>query len=155
MNQLPIGAKAPDFELKDADGRSYRLSEALRRGPVVLVFYKSSCPTCQFTFPYLERIFSQAPEKAPWTLWAISEDDPDETRAFIKEKGLTFDVPIDEHPYPVSAAYGLEFVPAIFIIQPDGAISLSDFGFTKASLNQIAGFEFLTANDGLPASRPG
>ena len=62
---------------------------------------------------------------------------------------------IDEHPYKVSAAYGLQFVPTIFIIQPDGTISLSDFGFTKASLNEIAGFDFFTPNDGLRASLPG
>jgi hypothetical protein len=46
-------------------------------------------------------------------------------------------------------------VPAIFIIDPGGIVSLSDFGFTKAGLNQIAGFEFLSPADGLPASRPG
>lgn len=155
MSQLPIGAQAPDFELKNAEGWPYRLSEALEHGPVVLVFYKASCPTCQFTFPYIQRIFSRVGNAESWTLWAISEDDAGETRAFIAHNGIAFDVLIDEQPYPVSAAYGLEFVPAIFMVQPAGTIALSDFGFTKASLNQIAGFEFFTADDGLPASRPG
>ena len=68
---------------------------------------------------------------------------------------LTFEVLIDEHPYPVSAAYGLNNVPAIFVVQPDGTISLSEFGFTKHSLNEIAGFSFFTPDDGLPSSRPG
>src|SRR5205085_12417845 len=45
MSQLAIGTQAPDFELNDANGRPYRLTEALRRGPVALVFYKSECPT--------------------------------------------------------------------------------------------------------------
>src|SRR5215470_18858176 len=43
MSQLPVGSTAPDFELKDPDGRFYRLSDALKRGPVALVFYKASC----------------------------------------------------------------------------------------------------------------
>ena len=155
MSQLSVGSKAPDFELNDVDGRSYRLSEALAHGPVALVFYKASCPTCQFTFPYIQKIFDKVGLREGFTLWAVSEDDADETKDFIQQHGLTFHVLIDEYPYPVSAAFGMEFVPGIFLIQPDGKITLSDFGFTKAGLNQIAGFDFFTPNDGLPATRPG
>ena len=155
MSQLPVGSTAPDFELKDAGGRSYRLSDALARGPVALVFFKSSCPTCQFTFPYIQKIFEKTNKHAAWTLWAISEDDPDETREFIQQFGLAFEVLIDEHPYDVSAAYGLQFVPAIFLIDPDRKITVSEYGFTKAGLNAIAGFEMFTPGDGLPAFRPG
>jgi hypothetical protein len=43
----------------------------------------------------------------------------------------------------------------MFLIKPDGTIAVSEFGFSKAGLNQIAGFEFFTANDGVPAARPG
>ena len=155
MSQISIGYRAPDFELTDINGRAHRLSEALSRGPVALIFYKRECPTCQFTFPHAQKIFSQAGKGAGWTLWGISEDDPEETRRFAKQYGITFDLLIDEYPYPVSAAFGLQFVPAIFLIQPDGQISVSEHGFSKAGLNQIAGFEFLTADDGLPATRPG
>jgi peroxiredoxin len=155
MSQLAVGSEAPDFELKDADGRSHRLSDALARGPVALIFYKSDCPTCQFTFPYIQKIFTKIGPKTGPTIWAISEDDPADTKDFVKQNGLTFDVLIDEYPYPVSADFGMEYVPGIFLIQPDGKISVSEFGFTKAALNQIAGFEFFTPNDGLPAVRPG
>jgi peroxiredoxin len=155
MSQISIGNQAPDFELRDVDGHTHRLSEALAHGPVALIFYKGECPTCQFTFPHVQRIFSRVGKTAGWTLWAISEDEPDETRHFKKEYGLGFDVLVDEYPYPVSAAYGLQNVPAIFLIQPDGTITVSDHGFTKAGLNRIAGFEFFTPSDGLPATRPG
>ena len=155
MSQISIGEQAPDFELMDLNGQRHRLSDALGRGPVALVFYKGECPTCQFTFPHIQRIFSRVGETADWTLWAISEDDPDEARYFKEEFGLGFDVLIDEYPYPVSAAYGLQFVPSIFLIQPDGKVAVSAHGFTKEALNKIAGFEFLTSNDGLPATRPG
>ena len=155
MSQLAIGVEAPDFELKTMDGSPRRLSDALKHGPVVLVFYKGSCSTSQFTLPLIQRIYSKVGAAAPRTLWAISQDDVQETVAFMKEYGLTFEVLIDEHPYPVSAAYGLHNVPAIFVVQPDATISLSEFGFTKHSLNEIAGFPFFTADDGLPSSRPG
>jgi peroxiredoxin len=32
--------RAIEFELSDQDGRPWRLSEALERGPVLLVFYR-------------------------------------------------------------------------------------------------------------------
>jgi peroxiredoxin len=111
MSQLLIGAEAPDFELSDVNGQTYRLSEALSRGPVALVFYKSACPTCQFSFPHIQKMFSELGNTAGWTLWGISEDDVDETKEFASHHGLTFDLLIDEYPYPVSAAYGLQFVP--------------------------------------------
>ncbi len=155
MSQLAIGASAPDFELPGIQTGLRRLSDALKRGPVVLVFYKASCPTCQFTFPFIQKIVERAGVNPPWTLWAISEDEPEETREFARRHGLTFDILIDEHPYAVSAAYGLENVPAIFLVEPDGTIALSDFGFTKAALNRIAGSEFFQPDDGTPAVRPG
>jgi peroxiredoxin len=155
MSQLTVGQQAPDFELHDTKGLSHRLSDALTRGPVALIFYKSACPTCQFTFQYVQKMFSKMEETANRTLWAISEDESDETRQFATEHGLTFNLLIDEHPYEVSAAFNLEFVPALFLIHPDGKIAVSEYGFTKAGLNALAGFEYFTSNDGLPAARPG
>jgi peroxiredoxin len=155
MGQLATGARAPDFELKDADGVVHSLAGALKKGPVALIFYKSECPTCQFTLPYVQKIFEKIENANRLTLWAISEDDADETRSFARQNGLKFTILIDEYPYAVSSDYGLEFVPGIFVIASDGTISVSEFGFTKAGLNRIAGFEFLRPNDGLPATRPG
>jgi peroxiredoxin len=155
MSQLSTGVQAPDFELPDIYGRPHRLAEALTHGPVALVFYKSACPTCQFTFPYIQKIFLKMGRDGGRTLWGISQDDRAETERFARELGITFDLLLDDHPYAVSSAYGLEFVPAIFLIEPDGTVSVSEFGFTKAGLNQVAGFEFFAANDGLPARRPG
>ena len=154
-SQLAIGTSAPLFELKTPDRRLFRLAEALQRGTVVLVFYKASCPTCQFTFPFIQRIYSKFGTSAGWTLWGISQDDADETIDFARQHGITFDLLIDEYPYAVSSAYGLHNVPAIFMVERGGTITLSEFGFSKSALNRVAGFPFFTPNDGLPATRPG
>ncbi len=155
MSQVAIGTSAPPFELKTTDGRSLRLSEALQRGSVVLVFYKASCPTCEFTFPFIQQIYSRFGSSAGWTLWGISQDDVGETIDFARQHGITFDLLLDEYPYAVSSAYGLHNVPAIFMIEGSGTIVLSEFGFSKNTLNRIAGFPFFTPNDGFPATRPG
>jgi peroxiredoxin len=151
MKQLPSGTPAPDFELKTLNGRALRLSTLLEESPVVLVFYKASCPTCQFAMPYLQKIHSESRAR----LLAIAQDDESETKEFIEHFGVTFDVVIDEHPYEVSAAYNLEYVPAIFMVGSDGMIKLSDYGFGKATLSAIAGQEMFQPGDGIPATRPG
>jgi peroxiredoxin len=138
------------------NGQELRLSEAMAVRPVVLAFYKASCPTCQLTFPYLQRIYSEFRAEPGSTIWGISQDEFVETREFVREYGIQFDVLIDEHPYAVSAAYGLEFVPAIFVVGTDGKIRISDYGFSKATLSEIAKpFRLFAADDGLPATRPG
>jgi cytochrome oxidase Cu insertion factor (SCO1/SenC/PrrC family) len=38
---IKVGEAAPDFELQDAHGASYRLSDLVKRGPVVLEFFRS------------------------------------------------------------------------------------------------------------------
>ena len=53
MAALTVGTKAPEFELKAMDGRRFILSDELAHGPVVLAFFKVSCPTCQYAFPFL------------------------------------------------------------------------------------------------------
>ena len=57
MTALATGAKAPEFELKTLEGKRFSLNEELAKGPVVLAFFKVSCPTCQYAFPYLERLY--------------------------------------------------------------------------------------------------
>ena len=71
MAALSAGAKAPAFALQSADGKKASLADALKKGPVVAAFLKVSCPTCQFTAPFLERLHeSYGGEK--FTLWGIS-----------------------------------------------------------------------------------
>ena len=57
MAALAIGAKAPAISLPSTNGETVTLAEALKKGPVVAAFFKVSCPTCQFTAPFLERLY--------------------------------------------------------------------------------------------------
>ncbi|HMH78693.1 MAG TPA: redoxin domain-containing protein, partial [Candidatus Acidoferrum sp.] len=56
MSKIVPGNVAPGFSLKSIDGKEFALGSALQRGPVVLAFFKVSCPVCKFTFPFLERV---------------------------------------------------------------------------------------------------
>jgi peroxiredoxin len=134
---LAIGKKAPQFTLKTSDSKSFSLSEALARGPVVLAFFKISCPTCQYTFPFLERLY-KAYGKNGVTLVGIAQNDAEEAASFAQEFGVTFPILLDEiATYPVSNAYGLTNVPTLFWIAQDGEIEISSVGWVKADFEQI------------------
>jgi peroxiredoxin len=142
MAALTAGTKAPDFELKAMDGRRFVLRDELARGPVVLAFFKVSCPTCQYAFPFLERLHQayghQASGRQSLTLVGVSQNNPKDTAAFTKEFGITFPVLLDgTEKYPVSNAYGLTNVPTIFWIAQDGEIEVSSVGWVKAEFAEI------------------
>jgi peroxiredoxin len=137
MPALIAGKVAPDFELTTLDGKALRLSDTLARGPVVLAFFKVSCPTCQYAFPLYERLF-KAYQNRRVTLIGVSQNDAKDTTAFAKEFGVTFPILLDDtSKYPVSNAYGLTNVPTLFWIAPDGEIEVSSVGWSKADFDQI------------------
>jgi peroxiredoxin len=137
MAALATGTKAPEFDLKTLDGRPFSLGDELARGPVVLVFFKVSCPTCQYALPFYERLF-KAYGRQGVTLVGISQNAAKDTAAFNKEFGVTFPVLLDDtNSYPVSNAYGLTNVPTIFWIAQDSEIEVSSVGWLKADFEEI------------------
>jgi peroxiredoxin len=137
MAALTPGTTAPAISLKDSDGKTASLAERLQKGPVLAVFFKVSCPTCQFTFPFLERLY-ETYGGPKFTFLGISQDGAGDTREFMRELGIKFPVLIDERGYPASNQYGITNVPTLFLIAPDGKIKIRAVGFSKADLQDIA-----------------
>jgi peroxiredoxin len=137
---LTAGQRAPDFRLDDLNGGQKSLSEVLPAGPVFLAFFKVSCPTCQFTLPYLERIYGGLADGNARMI-AVSQDDAESTREFHKEFGITMPTLLDSarQGYPASNAYGLVYVPSMFLVERDGTISWSLVGFNRKELEALGG----------------
>jgi len=111
MTALAAGTKAPDIELKTMDGKRFSLQAELARGPVVLIFFKASCPTCQYALPMFERLHKAYGQKNV-SLVGVSQNDSSQTAAFMKQFGISFPVLLDDtRSYPASNAYGLTNVP--------------------------------------------
>jgi len=137
MTHIVAGNAAPEFSLKSLDQKQYSLRFLLERGPVVAAFFKISCPVCQFTFPFLERLHERYGSTSA-TFIGISQDDARATKSFASEYGVTFPMLLDEDGYPVSNVYGLTNVPTIFLIETDGKVKVSSDGFDKKDLETIA-----------------
>jgi peroxiredoxin len=137
MAALATGTMAPEFELKTLDGKPFSLNSTLASGPVVLAFFKVSCPTCQYAFPFFERLHRAYGDKGV-TLVGVSQNDAQETAAFLKDFGITFPVLLDDmRSYPVSNAYKITNVPTVFWIAQDREIEVSSVGWLKAEFEQI------------------
>jgi peroxiredoxin len=138
MPALEAGVMAPDFTLPTVGGKQISLPEALRKGPVLLAFFKVSCPVCQYAFPFFERLY-KSNHSENVTVLGISQDSSKKTKEFMKEYGVTFPMAIDEesHGYAVSNAYGLTNVPTAFLVAPDGQIEISSVSWSKADVEAI------------------
>jgi peroxiredoxin len=137
MKALAAGAKAREFALQAMDGQKFSLQDAIANGPVVLVFFKVSCPTCQYALPFYERLHKEYGRNEV-TLVGVSQNNAKETAAFAKEFGITFPVVLDEMGgYAASNAYGLTNVPSIFWVAQDGEIEVSSVGWVKGDFESI------------------
>jgi peroxiredoxin len=154
-HMLEAGAHAPGFQLPGLDGAAHSLAEMLQRGPALLAFFKVSCPVCQYTFPFLERIHQGGGVQVV----GISQDQARATREFNQEYGVTFTTLLDDSDsYPVSNAFGISSVPSLFLVEPDGAISASESGFSKSHLETVgrrAGAAPFRPAERVPEGRPG
>jgi peroxiredoxin len=156
LSTLPAGEPAPGISLKDTNGQSFSLEEALQKGPVLAAFFKVNCPTCQFTFPFLERMY-EAYGGDGFTFLGVSQNDPEDTREFAQEFGVKFPLLIDDDStFTASNEYGITNVPSVFLISQDGKILERSVGFAKQDLENMAKEAALsTKRPVAPLFRPG
>jgi peroxiredoxin len=133
------GIHAPGFTLPDMTGKPRPLRELSAQGPIVLAFFKVSCPVCQYTFPFLDRLHKKL-GGASARIIGVSQDVRGKTEEFNREYGVSFPVLLDseDENYPVSNAYGITHVPSLFLIEPDGSIGLASSGWVKSDIEAIA-----------------
>lgn len=143
---LSAGDPAPDFRLLLLGGGEAALSDLAASGPLVLAFFKVTCPVCQLTLPYLERIHAAGTLR----IYGVSQNGAGETRRFNQEYGITLPVLLDpEHRFPASNAYGITHVPTLFVVEVGGAISAVVNGWSRRDIKALA------ERAGVSAFRPG
>jgi peroxiredoxin len=148
MTALTAGVTAPDISLPTLDGSKFSLAAALKSGPVVLAFFKVSCPVCQMAFPFYERLHQAFGGKNVQVV-GVSQDSSQDTAAFAKQFGITFPLALDDtKKFSVSNAYQLTNVPSLFLVNPDREIAVSSVGWSRDDLQKIS--EKLSAASGIP-----
>lgn len=159
---LQVGDTAPNFELTNATGEKVSLADQLKKGPVVLTWYRGGwCPYCNIT---LNRLQKELPNFTAMgaNLLALSPELPDSSISTAEKNELTFEVLSDlgnkvarqfgvvyKLPKPVAEAYQNGFdlhkyngdesdelpLSATYVIAQDGTIK---FAFLDAEYRNRA-----------------
>jgi AhpC/TSA family len=130
-------------------------------GPHALVFYKSTCGTTKLAGPPLARLG----HAFPGAVLGVGQDPQGTIDGFAVEYGWSFPQVPDLAPYEVSDAYGIVSAPTVVVVDGEGRVRAVVESWDRDGMNGAAGVlaELLgadvptlsTADDGLPASKPG
>ena len=132
MAALEVGTKAPDFELKAAQGDNVRLSDLLAEGRyVTLAFYPAAwSPVCGDEMTLFQEFLDEF-EALNTRLAGISVDNVWAVQAWAQTKGITFPLLCDFHPKgAVAEQYGVMrddgvTERALFVVDPEGTVRYS------------------------------
>jgi len=111
------GLKAPDFSLKDENGKIVKLSN-LKGNVVVLVFWSTTCHTCREELPKVSKIAKKYEHK-PIKFFAvvIDTDNPEKIRKIKKE--WNFNLPVLIADNDIVAKYRIFGTPITYILRKD------------------------------------
>jgi hypothetical protein len=129
------GDPAPDFTLKDTDGKEWRLHD-LGGKPVVLITGSGTCPITQGSLPGMKSLYADYSHDCQWLMLYVREAHPGENMPghktheqkreqaefFRNETGTPWPILIDELDGRTHIDYGL-LPNSVFLIDADGKVS--------------------------------
>jgi peroxiredoxin len=144
-----IGSPAPDATFHSPDGRKRTTREILADSnglPTLFAFFKVTCPTCQLTWPYLQRLHDLYGGKAVHVA-GVCQNPAAEGAAYSRTHGgATFDLLLDPEPrFDASNAFGVETVPHLVLVSPGGTILRVQTGWSRRDMEEL-GREVAKAN---------
>ena len=122
--------KAPDFVLKDLEGKNYRLSENIGEGPIVISFWATWCVPCIEELKQMKRIYKKYSDMGVQFL-AISIDDPKtvgRVNSFVKSHKYPYTVLLDTNN-EIITLYQSKVPPYTVIIDNDGNVIYTHVGY--------------------------
>ncbi len=157
---LDPGTPFPRLELRDEEGQVAEVPP----GETLYGFFKTTCPTCELAWPYLDRI-RRIGEGGSLSIWAVSQDEPGTTRSFYEGLGVRIPTLYDAEPWTASEALGLSIVPTFLIVGSDGVLRDSAVGFQRDKMEEFADLAarlagrppaaLFSPDENVPAWKPG
>lgn len=124
--------KAPDFALRDADGKLVRLSDY--RGKVVLLnFWATWCAPCRLEIPWFIEFQRKHKDRGLAVLGiSMDEDGWEVVKPFIERLGVNYRILMGDDS--VAQLYGgVDSLPTTFLIDREGRIASVHIGLVSKS----------------------
>ncbi|SFW84526.1 Peroxiredoxin [Chitinophaga sancti] len=141
ISKSTLKSKAPLFELKDLDGKIVKLADYLGK-VVVLDFWATWCVPCKASFPAMQKAINKYSADTSVVFlfidtWEYNDSMEKEIKEFLSKKQYTFRV-LRDRKDEVVKQYGVDGVPAKFVIDREGYIRFSMKGFNGTDEESVA-----------------
>lgn len=121
-----INSKAPDFTLKDMNGKNVTLSSF--RGKVVLLnFWATWCPPCKAEMPDLNRLYRDAKRRGLEIIAVSTDRSIDHIKDFLARNKVDFIILFDENR-TAARQYRVFSMPTTFLIDRNGVVVEKFYG---------------------------
>jgi peroxiredoxin/tetratricopeptide (TPR) repeat protein len=117
---LAVGLPAPNFDLRTADGGRVRLAD-FRGRTLVINAWATWCPPCREETPDVLEAYKQLHAPRVAFLGVDSSEDAALVRTFVAARGIAWQEALDSER-SFSRAYGVQFIPTTFVIDPNGIV---------------------------------
>ena len=140
--QLQLGDTAPDFVVKDLDGKVTVLS-SLHGSPVILRFFETNCRFCRADTAAFNKFYTEHKNQGLHVLYIGSfYENMQNLQLFAKELGIVFPVAMDTDA-KLADLYDIRAYPQTIFISPDQKILAAILGGVgKAEMQEILGKYF-------------
>lgn len=126
---LKTGAKMPSFSLSDANGKFVNSADLLKKGNLVVVFYRGAwCPYCNVYLKKLQENLSNIKAQGA-NIVAISVENPDKSLSVTQKNKVEFTVLSDKH-LDVARQFGI-----VYQLSPDTNEKYKGYGIDLVKQN--------------------
>ena len=129
-----LGKPATDWEAKDLDGKTHRLTDY--RGKVVLLdFWYRGCIWCMHAMPQVKQLAETFRDQPVAVLGMTIDEDVEDARVVVEAMDLRYPV-IRAQGLP--AKYGEEGYPTLIVIDPQGKIREVHVGYSPRLFEELS-----------------
>jgi thiol-disulfide isomerase/thioredoxin len=143
--RVAVGTVAPDFMLRDINGRQFRLS-SLRGKYVLINFWGTWCAPCVRGIPRMKQVYERFQDKLEIVGVATREESVADWRAGVKRLELPWINVYNDNVSAIHTRYGITGYPTKLLICPNGTVLVRETGTQGSFYTRL---EYILLSDDL------